>query len=309
MEALAVHLLDDMQNAPFVLKDELPLLPVRLTGPEEARLIVGRRKSMFVPEQRRPDQKHLLWTHEPFFDRTATHTVPNFFPENFDDRNLYVFNVHNGLVYTDNFYLAPRAGKLRNITTEADLNVPFSDKGITFAATFKLSRCLVEEQDRSLNAARCELALDLHKRGRMRIIGREWPDGVAEDESRFENRARAKNAFLKSANFNFCYENCDADYYVTEKLWESIIGGCLPIYWSCSTIYQTFSKGSFIDGRDFADPDALLAFIDAMTFEDYQRRINLCRRAFNLAVKDDMRLQSRLRSNRRLASFLKMIRG
>lgn len=309
VEALAVHLLDDMQNAPFVLKDELPLLPARLTGPDEAKLVVGRRRTMFKPGERRPDQKHLLWTHEPFFDRTASWAVPDFFPPTFADRNLYVFNVHNGLVYSDNFYLAPRAGKLLNVNTEDDLNVPFARKGITFAATYKLSRCLVDDRDRSLNTARCELALELHRRGRAEIIGREWPDGIALSESRFENRAKAKADFLKTSNFNLCYENCDADYYVTEKLWECIFAGCLPIYWSNDTVYQTFPRKSFVDGRDFAEADSLLAFIDAMPFEEYRRRVNLCRRAYNLAVQEDTRRVSRLRSNRRLASFLRMLQS
>lgn len=37
--------------------------------------------------------------------------------------------------------------------------------------------------------------------------------------------------FLKQYKFNICPENTDTDGYVTEKIFESINGGCIPIYW------------------------------------------------------------------------------
>ena len=37
--------------------------------------------------------------------------------------------------------------------------------------------------------------------------------------------------FLREYKFNICPENTNTDGYVTEKIFESIDGGCIPIYW------------------------------------------------------------------------------
>lgn len=43
-----------------------------------------------------------------------------------------------------------------------------------------------------------------------------------------------KTDYLSKFAFNICPENTDADGYVTEKLFESIDCGCIPVYWgSC----------------------------------------------------------------------------
>ena len=306
---VGVHLLDGMQNAPFVLEDEMERLFASIVPENDAELVVGRKRSMFSTANCDPAKVHLLWTHEPFFDVSKSFLIPNFFPQQFRHRALYVFNVHNGLIYTDNYYLAPRKGRARNLVEESDCNVPFAEKAITFAATYKLAPCKVGEVDRSLNAVRCGLALDLKSLGRIRIIGRGWPGATSEEDSRFVDRSRSKLEFLKNSNFNLCYENCNADYYVSEKIWEAISAGCLPIYYANATIYQTFPRNSFIDGAEFASAEALAAFIDAMPFEEYRRRINLCRRVFNYAVTENLRDQSRRRSNDRLNGFLKTVRS
>lgn len=41
----------------------------------------------------------------------------------------------------------------------------------------------------------------------------------------------SKTAFLKQYQFNICPENTNTLGYVTEKLFESITAGCIPIYW------------------------------------------------------------------------------
>ena len=41
-----------------------------------------------------------------------------------------------------------------------------------------------------------------------------------------------KNDFLKQYRFNICPENSDTPGYVTEKIFDSVQAGCIPIYWS-----------------------------------------------------------------------------
>lgn len=40
-----------------------------------------------------------------------------------------------------------------------------------------------------------------------------------------------KHAFLTNYKFNLCPENSNCDGYVTEKLFQAIAAGCIPIYW------------------------------------------------------------------------------
>ena len=40
-----------------------------------------------------------------------------------------------------------------------------------------------------------------------------------------------KNSFLKNYKFNICVENSNRSGYVTEKIFQSIVAGCLPVYW------------------------------------------------------------------------------
>ena len=40
-----------------------------------------------------------------------------------------------------------------------------------------------------------------------------------------------KREYLKRYRFNLCPENSDSEGYITEKIFDSIISGCIPIYW------------------------------------------------------------------------------
>ena len=40
-----------------------------------------------------------------------------------------------------------------------------------------------------------------------------------------------KQLYLKNFKFNICPENVSAKGYVTEKILDAIVGGCIPIYW------------------------------------------------------------------------------
>lgn len=40
-----------------------------------------------------------------------------------------------------------------------------------------------------------------------------------------------KQSYLRGFNFNICPENVNANGYVTEKIFQSIEAGCIPVYW------------------------------------------------------------------------------
>lgn len=48
-----------------------------------------------------------------------------------------------------------------------------------------------------------------------------------------------KIEYLKNFKFNICPENSDTPGYVTEKLFEAIISGCIPLYWGSNNVPES----------------------------------------------------------------------
>jgi len=94
-----------------------------------------------------------------------------------------------------------------------------------------------------------------------------------------------KIELLKRTRFCLAHENCrDLEGYVTEKLFDAFRAGCVPVYVGPKEIAELVPEGCFIDGRAFATPAALDAFlrtIDDTVYRGYQERI----RAFLLSAQ------------------------
>ena len=77
--------------------------------------------------------------------------------------------------------------------------------------------------------------------------------------------------------FSVCYENVrDEPGYVTEKIFDSLRCGCVPIYWGASNIYDYVDAGAFIDRRRFKNDlelDSYLSNITEREYEDFQNAI------------------------------------
>jgi hypothetical protein len=86
-----------------------------------------------------------------------------------------------------------------------------------------------------------------------------------------------KIELLTRARFCLAHENCrDLAGYVTEKLFDCFRAGCVPVYVGPKEIAELVPTDCFIDGRAFATPAALDAFlrtIDDASYRGYQERI------------------------------------
>lgn len=86
-----------------------------------------------------------------------------------------------------------------------------------------------------------------------------------------------KLALLARARFCMAHENCrDLPGYVTEKIFDCFRFGCVPIYVGPKEIAELVPPDCFIDGRAFATPaelDAFLRSIDDVAYRGYQDRI------------------------------------
>jgi hypothetical protein len=70
--------------------------------------------------------------------------------------------------------------------------------------------------------------------------------------------------FLRGYRFNICYENGAFPGYTTEKLYDALAAGCIPIYWGDPDVAQEFNPKAFINSSDFPDEAALIDHILAV---------------------------------------------
>jgi hypothetical protein len=66
--------------------------------------------------------------------------------------------------------------------------------------------------------------------------------------SMFNNKFNEdKIKIINNYKFNICFENSISPGYVTEKLLEAKLAGCIPIYWGDSAAHSDFNSNGFID--------------------------------------------------------------
>lgn len=87
-------------------------------------------------------------------------------------------------------------------------------------------------------------------------------------------RGTVKNKWdvLPHYRFSLCYENIhDEPGYVTEKIFDCIRAGCVPIYWGAPNITDYVDADAFIDRRRFNSDSELEAYLLSITEKEYER--------------------------------------
>jgi len=90
----------------------------------------------------------------------------------------------------------------------------------------------------------------------------------------YRGPAKTKFEVLSHARFSICFENArDIPGYITEKIFDCLFAGCVPIYWGEPHIERLIPKNCFIDFRLFLQkPDpyaALNQFLHQMTESEF----------------------------------------
>lgn len=73
-----------------------------------------------------------------------------------------------------------------------------------------------------------------------------------------------KKKALKGAKFNFCSENCSSPGYVTEKIFDALLAGTVPVYFGAPDIGDFVPREAFIDGPSFSSLRALRRYLKGM---------------------------------------------
>lgn len=94
----------------------------------------------------------------------------------------------------------------------------------------------------------------------------------------YKGEVRSKKIIFEKYKFAICYENVkDIKGYITEKIFDCLFSGCVPIYLGAQNITDYVPSNTFIDKRDFSDYRSLYNFIKSMSNEmylDYIKNIN-----------------------------------
>lgn len=88
----------------------------------------------------------------------------------------------------------------------------------------------------------------------------------------YRGRIDSKLDVLRTYRFSICYENIrDINGYITEKIFDCLKAGCVPVYWGAKNVSDHIPRGCFIDKRDFRDYESLYVYLKEMSDDAYQK--------------------------------------
>ena len=87
----------------------------------------------------------------------------------------------------------------------------------------------------------------------------------------YDGPVNSKFTALSQARFSICFENArDIRGYLTEKIFDCLFAGCVPIYWGDPEVEKAIPKNCFIDFRQFQSYQALYDFLKGLSPAEYQ---------------------------------------
>ncbi|MBK9443376.1 MAG: hypothetical protein IPN53_19625 [Comamonadaceae bacterium] len=291
--------------------EELSEVDITLQGcAADADIIVAALLEELAPlmQQFRTDKKYLLWCDEPLWSnifqkleltRTAflihsdSTTGSSYVPV--DAMNCFTGNVlfSNYHFLLDIYHLDMASFTQAQVTNLTALPQP-PERKIAAFLTYRNGGFWDFKHPsgvQGLNTLRSRVALEGALFGKVDVYGQGWPMNLAKPEEgagqKGANLFWLKIRQYEKYKFALCFENTWSPYYVTEKIWQAILAGCLPVYFAGPqhTIYQDFPKDSFIDYFDFEHPAQLFALVESMQQEEFDRRLSLCKTVLFNAIQ------------------------
>jgi len=93
----------------------------------------------------------------------------------------------------------------------------------------------------------------------------------------YKGTVGSKRKALSRYRFSICYENCHSETgYITEKLFDSMSAGCVPVYWGADNVSSLIPEECFINRQSFEEYDGLYKYLKSINKEkhaEYQDNI------------------------------------
>lgn len=214
---------------------------------------------------------------------------PVVFPENWDPG--YMSRFPKVLTWNDDLVDGRRFRKYRfpvpELGTALPEPVPFSERRLLVNISANKS----SDQPGELYSARqnsIRYFEDAYP-GEFDLFGVGW-DAVAANVSgpvesgwrpypSYRGRVESKAEVLGNYRFSLCYENSDGPAgYITEKIFDCLVAGCVPVYWGAPNIADYVDSDAFVDRRAFGDDAELGAFLTTMSAEQHSEMLAAGRR-------------------------------
>ncbi len=95
---------------------------------------------------------------------------------------------------------------------------------------------------------------------------------LAQHYPSYRGPVASKHQTLKNYQFAICYENArDVKGYITEKIMDCFLAGCVPIYLGAPNITDYIPAGTFVDFRRFSQYGALYDYLKNMPAAEYEQ--------------------------------------
>ncbi len=86
----------------------------------------------------------------------------------------------------------------------------------------------------------------------------------------YKGMVRDKSETMKKYRFAIAYENVKGENgYITEKIFDAMMAGCVPVYLGAKNILDYIPQECFIDRREFATHEDLYSYMKSMSDDRY----------------------------------------
>lgn len=88
---------------------------------------------------------------------------------------------------------------------------------------------------------------------------------------------KSKRATLQQYKFSLCYENSIFPGYLTEKIFDALFAGCVPVYLGDPEVEKSIPPDAFLNKKNFATYEKLYDFLKNMSpaeYENYRKAIH-----------------------------------
>ena len=86
----------------------------------------------------------------------------------------------------------------------------------------------------------------------------------------WKGRVKSKLETLQNYKFSIVYENTDKfDNYITEKIFDCFVAGCVPVYWGPKNVYDYIPQNCFINRNKFNNHKDMYTFLKNFSEKDF----------------------------------------
>lgn len=94
----------------------------------------------------------------------------------------------------------------------------------------------------------------------------------------YKGKVKSIRDTLKKYKFVICFENSGFPGWITERIFDCFLSGCVPVYLGDTNITDRLPKETFIDMREYSSYAEIYSYMRSLTVEEYLRYIEEIKR-------------------------------